>query len=177
MRIGDKVRAHHVLSRKYELDLRFHRFEFVTHFDRFLSRSTVPWNVPGVRECQGATKNDPLGALKIDPLFRVLLDFGLSDEPRFDLFSEPIRVALDIDRGRMMQDPVQDGRRDHRITEDLVPLGEAAVGGQDQGALLVAAGDELEEEMRPVPVRILFLFPCRRTWYRADYSNFYIYII
>jgi hypothetical protein len=90
--------------------------------------------------------------LKIDPLFRVLLDFGLSDEPRFDLFSEPIRVALDIDRGRMMQDPVQDGRRDHRITEDLVPLREAAVGGQDQGAFFVAAGDELEEQMSAVPV-------------------------
>ena len=51
-----------------------------------------------------------------------------------------------------MEDPVQDGRGDHRVAEDLVPLGEAAVGGQDQGSLLVAAGDELEEQMRAVTV-------------------------
>ena len=95
--------------------------------------------------CQWALKNDPLGALKIDPLFRILLDFGLSNEPRFDLFLEPIRAAFDIDCGRMMEDPVQDGRGDDRITEDLVPLTEAAIGGQDQGPLFVAAADELEK--------------------------------
>jgi len=66
-------------------------------------------------ECQWAAKNDPLGALNIDPLFRVLLDFGISDEPRFDLFFEPIRVAPDVDGGRLMKDPVQDRRRDHLI--------------------------------------------------------------
>lgn len=51
-----------------------------------------------------------------------------------------------------MEYPVQDSRGDHRVSEDLVPLREAAVGGQDQGPLLVAAGDELEEQMRAVTV-------------------------
>jgi len=46
-----------------------------------------------------------------------------------------------------MEYPVQDSRGDHRVPEDLVPLREAAVGGQDQGPLLVAAGDELEEQV------------------------------
>ena len=51
-----------------------------------------------------------------------------------------------------MEDPVQDGRGDHRIPEDLVPLGEAAVRGQDERPLLVAAGDELEEQVSAVSV-------------------------
>jgi hypothetical protein len=42
----------------------------------------------------------------------MLIVFGLgsSDETRFDLFLETISVDLDIDRGRMMEDPVQKGR-------------------------------------------------------------------
>jgi hypothetical protein len=87
--------------------------------------------------------------LKIDPLLRVILDFGLTHETRFDLFLEPLGTALDVDGRGMMQDQVQDGGRDDQIVEDLGPLREAVVGGQDQGAFLVAAGDELEEEMGP----------------------------
>ena len=52
----------------------------------------------------------------------------------------------------MVQDPVQDGRGDHGIAEDLVPLREAPVRGQDQRALFVPPRDELEEQMRAVPV-------------------------
>jgi len=51
-----------------------------------------------------------------------------------------------------VKDPIQDGRGDHRVAEDLVPLAEAAVRGQDQGPLLVAPRDELEEQMSPVTV-------------------------
>jgi hypothetical protein len=51
-----------------------------------------------------------------------------------------------------VQDPVQDGRGDDRVAEDLVPLGEAPVRGQDQGSLFVAAGDELEKQVSSVPV-------------------------
>ena len=52
----------------------------------------------------------------------------------------------------MVKDPIQDGRGDHGVAEDLVPLAEAAVGGQDQRPLLVAARDELEEQMGAVTV-------------------------
>jgi len=49
-------------------------------------------------------------------------------------------------------DPIQDGRGDHRVAEDLVPLAEAADRGQDQGPLLVTQRDELEEQMGAMPV-------------------------
>ena len=61
-----------------------------------------------------------------------------------------------------MQDPVQDGRGDHGIAEDLVPLREAPVRGEDQDALFVPPRDELEEQMRAfhalggVPAEILY---------------------
>jgi hypothetical protein len=102
--------------------------------------------------CQQASNIHPLRALNIHPLLRIDLDFGLSHEARFDLFLEPIGTAFDIDRRGVMQDTVQDGRGDHRIAEDLVPLGEAPVRSHDQGALLIAAGDELEEQMRAVAI-------------------------
>ena len=79
-------------------------------------------------------------------------NLGLSDEARFDLFPETIRVAFDVDRRRVMEDPVEDGRGDHRVPKDLVPLTEAPVRSQDQGSLFVPAGDELEEQVRPVPI-------------------------
>jgi hypothetical protein len=90
-------------------------------------------------------KNNPL-------LILVLFSLGLSDEARFDLFPQTIRVALDVDRCRVMEDPVKDGRGDDRIAENLVPLAEAAVGGQDERPLFIAPGDELEEKVRPVTV-------------------------
>jgi len=51
-----------------------------------------------------------------------------------------------------MKDPVEDGRVDYRVPEDLVPLAEASIRSEYKGAFFVAAGDELEEEVRNVPV-------------------------
>lgn len=82
----------------------------------------------------------------------VLFDLGLSDEARFDFFSETVRVPLDVDRLRVMEYSIKYGCSDHRVPEDLIPLAKAAVGGQDQRSLLVAAGDKLEEQVRSVPV-------------------------
>jgi hypothetical protein len=44
-----------------------------------------------------------------------------------------------------MHEPVDEGGGDHRVAEDLTPLLEAAVGGDDDRAALIAAGDEREE--------------------------------
>jgi len=63
----------------------------------------------------------------------------------FFFFLFPPSLRLDIDRRRVMEDPVQNGRSDDRITEDLVPLAETPVRGQDQGAFLIAPGDELKK--------------------------------
>jgi hypothetical protein len=55
----------------------------------------------------------------------VFLDLWLSDQACLKLLPEPIRVALDIDRCRVVEDPVEAGGRDHRVPEDLVSLREA----------------------------------------------------
>jgi hypothetical protein len=60
---------------------------------------------------------------------------------------EPVAVALDVDDLGVMKETAEDGRGDHSATEKLLPVAEALVRGQDRGALLVALGDELEEEV------------------------------
>ena len=52
----------------------------------------------------------------------------------------------------MVQHAIQDSRSDHAITEDLAPGAEALIAGEDQRSLLVAARDELEEEVRTDPI-------------------------
>ena len=44
-----------------------------------------------------------------------------------------------------MQEAVEDGGRDGGVFEDLAPVGDPAVGGQDDAAVFVAAADDLEE--------------------------------
>ena len=46
----------------------------------------------------------------------------------------------------MVQQPVQDGGGQDRIVEDLAPVDEAFVAGQDDGGALVASGDQAEEQ-------------------------------
>ena len=44
-----------------------------------------------------------------------------------------------------MQEAVEDGGGDGGVVEDVAPVGDVAVGGQDDRAVLVAARDDLEE--------------------------------
>ncbi len=59
---------------------------------------------------------------------------------------EAVACALDLDDDGVVQEPVEEGGGDDGVAEDLGPLGEAAVRGEDHGALLVAGVDELEEQ-------------------------------
>ena len=43
----------------------------------------------------------------------------------------------------MVEQTIEDGRGEHVVPEDLAPLAEGLVGGDDDRAALVAAGDEL----------------------------------
>ncbi len=54
--------------------------------------------------------------------------------------------SVDMDDDGVVQEPVEEGGGDDGVAEDLGPLGEAAVRGEDHGALLVAGVDELEEQ-------------------------------
>ena len=48
--------------------------------------------------------------------------------------------------------PVEQGGGDDGVAEQLAPFREAAIGGGDHGALLVAGVDELEEQIGAVGV-------------------------
>jgi hypothetical protein len=53
--------------------------------------------------------------------------------------------SLGVQHGRVMQQAVEDRGGDGGVFEDLAPLRDPAVGGQDHGAVLVATRDHLEE--------------------------------
>ena len=53
----------------------------------------------------------------------------------------------------MMQQPIQDRRRDQRVAKDFSPRPEAVVRGEDNGASLIPPGDELEEEVGAVLIK------------------------
>ena len=48
----------------------------------------------------------------------------------------------------MVEEPVEDRRRQHLVVEDLPPVHETLVGGDDRRRLLVPAGQKPEEEPR-----------------------------
>src|SRR6266581_1404196 len=60
---------------------------------------------------------------------------------------EAVALALVVDDRRVMQEAVEDGGGDDPVAEHLAPDGEGLVRGDEDGALLVAAGDELEEQV------------------------------
>src|SRR3989442_13107755 len=69
------------------------------------------------------------------------------DEAGFELVLQPVGVAADVDGDRMVQDAIEDRRRDDPVAEDVAPAPEALITGQDHRPPLVAAAGELEEEI------------------------------
>ena len=63
------------------------------------------------------------------------------------VLAQAIAGALDLDDDGMVEQPIEQRGGDDGIAEDLAPFGEAAVGGEDHRALLVAGVDELEEQI------------------------------
>jgi hypothetical protein len=50
----------------------------------------------------------------------------------------------------VVQDAIEDRRSEHVVAKDLAPKAEGLVAGDEQRAALVAAADELEDEIRAV---------------------------
>ncbi len=63
------------------------------------------------------------------------------------LFAKPVAVAPDGDHRRMMKQAVQYRRGDHGVAKDGSPFSHRAVGGDQDRSLLVAPGDQLEEQV------------------------------
>ena len=66
---------------------------------------------------------------------------------KFLAFLETIRLAFDVDDSAVMQDTIEDSGGNGDIGKDLVPLGEGLIGREDGGGLLIAACNQLEEEV------------------------------
>ena len=72
-------------------------------------------------------------------------------QPRFLFLPQPVALPLDIQGRGMVQEPVEDGRGQDMIIEDLAPVGEALVVGDDQAPPLVAPDQEPEEQAGLLP--------------------------
>ena len=63
------------------------------------------------------------------------------------MLTETVARSFDLDDDRMVEKAIEKRGGDDGIAEDVTPFGEAAIGGEDHGALLVSGVDELEEEI------------------------------
>ena len=80
------------------------------------------------------------------------LDAARLEQAGLELLAEPVAVALDVNGDGVVEQAIEDRGRDHGIAEHLAPGPEALVAGEDDGAALVAARDELEEEVGALAV-------------------------
>ena len=69
----------------------------------------------------------------------------LGDE--IGVLTKTVARSFDLDDHGMVEQAVKQGGGDDGIAEDVTPFGEAAIEGEDRGALLVAGVDELEEQI------------------------------
>jgi hypothetical protein len=78
--------------------------------------------------------------------------FLSSEDARLAHLLEPEAFALNHEREAVVREAVEDGRRQDVVAEDCAPLGCDLVRGDEHAAVLVAPGDELEEEMSAAPI-------------------------
>ncbi len=64
------------------------------------------------------------------------------------VFSESAACAFDSDDDGVVEESVEEGRRDVRVSEDVAPFGEASVLSEDHRAFFVSRIDDLEEQAR-----------------------------
>ena len=68
------------------------------------------------------------------------------------MLPHPPRRSLDVEDHGVVHEPVQDGGGNDRVAEDLAPLGQAPVGGDEGGvAPLIAGVDHVEEDPGSAP--------------------------
>src|SRR5262249_51044153 len=96
-----------------------------------------------------AIQNSPLRVTEKSPPSGSCRGLVGADETGLELVLEPVAVAPDVDRDRVVEDAVEDRGADHAAPQDVGRGAEALVAGQDHRAPLIAAADELEEEVRP----------------------------
>ena len=63
------------------------------------------------------------------------------------MLAQAVTRSLDLNDDGVMEEAIEEGGGDNWVAEDLAPFGEAAIGGKDHGAALVAGIHELEEQI------------------------------
>jgi len=58
---------------------------------------------------------------------------------------DAIAVSSYVNRGAMMQNSIENGRRDNVILEDISPFTIGFIGSEDDRSFLISPGDQLEE--------------------------------
>lgn len=71
--------------------------------------------------------------------------FGTWKQPGFLAILQAIALAANVDRGRVMKQPVQDGCGNDRISEDRAPIAVAFVRSENDAASFVTGTDKLKE--------------------------------
>jgi len=61
---------------------------------------------------------------------------------------DAIAVSFYVNRGAMMQNSIENGRRDNVILEDISPFAIGFIGSENDGRFLVSSGDKLKETVR-----------------------------
>jgi hypothetical protein len=63
------------------------------------------------------------------------------------VLAQPVAGPFDLNHHGMVEQAIEQRGGDHGTAENLAPLGEATIGGQDHRAALVARVDQLEEQV------------------------------
>lgn len=71
----------------------------------------------------------------------------IGEDSRLALLAQAVALPADVDCRREVQQAIQNGRGQHLVREDVAPLAIGLVAGQDDAVPLVAATDQLEQEL------------------------------
>ena len=66
----------------------------------------------------------------------------------------PIALGVDLEDGGVMDESIDRGGGGGLVGKDSIPLGEGQIGGEEDGALFVAIGDQFEEDGAFFPVAV-----------------------
>lgn len=72
--------------------------------------------------------------------------------PLFPSLLEPVTIALYVQRGTVVKDPVKDSGSDDMVTEDLAPFTIRLVRGEYCGRFLISARNQVKEAMGALTV-------------------------
>ena len=73
---------------------------------------------------------------------------GLAEDSGFALVLQSEALSVDVDDGRVVQDPIEHRHREHAVAgEGAVPTTEGEIGSEDHRAVFIALSHHLEEQV------------------------------